>query len=69
MGITLKAARVNAGLRLSEAAQRLKISKSTLGKWESCKTFPDVRKILEIEQAYGIPFDEILFLPKHTDKP
>lgn len=69
MGITLKAARVNAGLGLSVAAKRLEVSESTLSKWESGKTFPNARKILDIEQAYGIPFDEIIFLPRHTDKP
>ena len=68
MGITLKAARVNAGLGLSAAAKRLEVSESTLYKWENGKTFPNVRKILDIEQAYGIPFGEIIFLPRSKEQ-
>jgi putative transcriptional regulator len=68
MKMTLKAARVNANLTQLEAAKRLDISESTLFMWEKGKTFPDARKILEIEQAYGIPFDEIIFLPKHKEQ-
>lgn len=69
MAITLKAARVNAGLAQSEAAKRLNISESTLSKWESGKSFPNVRNIIDIEQVYGMPYGEIIFLPKQTDKP
>jgi putative transcriptional regulator len=69
MAITLKAARVNAGLSQSEAAKRLKVSESTLSKWEIGKTFPNVRHILDIEKIYGMPFDEIVFLPNATVKP
>lgn len=69
MAITLKAARVNAGLAQSEAAKRLNISESTLSKWESGKSFPNVRNIIDIEQVYGMPYGEIIFLPKLTDKP
>ena len=69
MAITLKAARVNAGLAQSEAAKRLNISESTLSKWERGKSFPNVRNIIDIEQVYGMPYGEIIFLPKQTDKP
>ncbi len=69
MGMTLKAARVNANLTQLEAAKRLDISESTLSMWEKGRTFPDARKIRDIEMVYGVPYDEIIFLPKTTVKP
>lgn len=69
MEMTLKAARVNANLTQLEAAKRLDISESTLSMWEKGKTFPDARKIRDIEKVYGIPYNDIIFLPKLTDKP
>lgn len=69
MAITLRAARVNAGLSQLEAAKRLNISEAKLSRWESGKSFPNVRNIIDIEQVYGKPYGEIIFLPKQTDKP
>lgn len=66
MAITLKAARVNAGLKQSEAAQALGISEECLRKWEFGKSFPTVPYIQKIEKLYGIPYADILFLPIDT---
>ena len=62
--ITLEAARVNAGYSQKEAAQKLKISNTTLGKWENGETFPTADKIPDICELYGIHYDHINFLPK-----
>ena len=48
MAITLKAARINAGLTQTEAAKVLDISKDTLSKWERGITFPSADKIPRI---------------------
>ena len=65
MQVTLKAARVNAGLTQEEAAKKLDISKSTVQKWEAGKSFPDAKSIEKIERVYGFSYDQIIFLPKN----
>lgn len=59
--ITLKAARVNAGLTQEEAAKRLGIATSTLRNWESGITFPTQPKIEKLCEVYGISFDVLFF--------
>lgn len=64
MAITLKAARINAGLTQLEAAQMLVISKDTLSKWERGITFPSADKIPLIEKIYHTTYDNLIFLPQ-----
>lgn len=64
MAITLKAARVNAGLRLKDAAEKLGVTDSTLRNWERGKTFPSVPQIGAIESLYKISYADIIFLPQ-----
>lgn len=64
--ITLKAARVNAGLSQKEAAMKLGVDRSTLYLWENGKSSPSVVMFKKIEDIYGIPYDEINFLPYNT---
>jgi len=66
MEITLKAARVNAGLSQKEAAKKIGISKDTLGKYERGISFPDVLVINAIEKIYGVKYSDIIFLPKNN---
>lgn len=61
-GMTLKAARVNAGLTQKTAAKMLNISEATLINYEAGKSFPDVRTIKRIEEVYKIPYQRIIFL-------
>ena len=63
--ITLKAARVNAGLTLVEAAQRIGIGKDTLIKWEKKPWTVNVLNQKAISDAYNISIDFINFLPKN----
>lgn len=60
-GISLKAARVNAGFTQKEAAKQLKISETTLLKYERGETFPTVPVIRRIESLYAIPYRRIIF--------
>ena len=64
MAITLKAARVNAGLTQKEAARRLNISKGTLSSYEKYITKPDIERAQQIAELYGLTVDGIIFLPK-----
>ena len=66
MKITLKAARVNAGLSQSEASKRLGISTKTLQNYESGTTVPDWTMVRKIEDLYDVKIDNILFLSKNT---
>lgn len=59
--ITLRAARVNAGLSQQEAAGKIGVAVSTLRNWENGKTFPNQPKIERICEVYGITFDVLFF--------
>lgn len=65
--MTLKAARVNAGYTMDEAAQKLCISRNTLWNWEHGKSFPDVRDAVKICDLYGKRYDDISFVPRLTE--
>lgn len=59
--ITLRAARVNAGMSQQDAADKIGVAVSTLRNWESGKTFPNQPKIERICEVYGIAFDVLFF--------
>ena len=64
--ITLKAARENAGLTQKEAAEKLKISNSTLSAWEKGTSFPTVDKATELCELYGVTINSINFLSNNS---
>ena len=66
--ISIRAARVNAGFLLKEAADRLGISSKTLGNWEKGITFPSADKIPVICELYGVSYDNLNFLPNGSLK-
>ena len=63
--ISLASARVNAGLTQKEAAEELGVSNKTLCSWENSKSFPDALQIEKICELYGVPYDNIIFLPSN----
>lgn len=63
MMMTLKAARVNVGLKQKEAAKKLGITEQTLRNYEKYKSFPDVPTIKKIEALYKLSYNDILFMP------
>lgn len=65
MKITLKAARVNAGLSQKAAGERIRVSKDTISNWENGRSFPSAEKIKEIEKVYKVKYDDLLFLKQH----
>lgn len=66
MHITLKAARVNMGMPQKKAAELIGISVDTLKNYERGKTFPDVLTLKKIEKAYGVRYENIIFLPRNN---
>lgn len=66
MKMTLKAARTNAGYTQQEAAEKLGVTPDTVGNWERGKSYPTALHIKKIENVYGIPYDNLIFLPSNT---
>lgn len=66
--ITLKAARMNVNLTQSEAAEKIGVTVDTIGNWERAKSFPNALQIRRIEEVYGIPYNDLIFLPNKTLK-
>lgn len=66
--MTIKAARVNAGLCQKEAAKRLNISNKTLCAWETYKSYPTVDKLPLICEVYNIRCNDLIFLPNNPLK-
>ncbi|MEK4201177.1 MULTISPECIES: helix-turn-helix domain-containing protein [unclassified Cytobacillus] len=62
--ITLKAARVNAGLKLVEAAELFGINKDTLSKYERDSTNVPRSFFVKIEEYYKVPVENIFFGPQ-----
>jgi transcriptional regulator with XRE-family HTH domain len=60
--LSLKALRVNAGLSQEGAAKELSVSTSTLGNWESGKSFPKQPNIEKLCKLYNCTYDSIDFL-------
>lgn len=59
--ITLKAARVNAGMTQAEASKKIGVSVSTLKNWEAGITFPKQPQIEAMCEIYGISYDVLFF--------
>ena len=62
MKITLKALRVNADLTQLEAAEKIGITRETLIKWETHKTFPKIDVLQKMCGVYGCTLDDV-FIP------
>lgn len=63
--ITLKAARVNAGLTLNEAAKLLGIARTTLVSWEKNPEKISALYQGKISDVYNIDTDNIIFLAQN----
>jgi DNA-binding XRE family transcriptional regulator len=63
MKITIKAARVNAGLTQDAVAKKLKKSKNTIVNYENGRSVPDIETGKELAKLYGLSVDDLIFLP------
>nr|DAY89883.1 MAG TPA: Helix-turn-helix XRE-family like protein [Caudoviricetes sp.] len=63
--ITLKAARVNAGFTVREAAKKLNVSPSTIIAWEKNPEKINALYQSKISDAYDVDVDNIIFLPQN----
>ena len=51
-----------------EAAKLIGVSVDTLGNYERGKSYPDVPVLRKIEDVYGVPYEQLIFLPLDYDK-
>lgn len=59
MRVTLKAARINKGLTQEDVAKAVKVTKKTVGSWETGKTMPKIDKIELLCNLFGCSYDDI----------
>ena len=59
MLITIKAARINAGMTLDDAAKATGIAKSTISNYETGKTSPKMDNAKALVVAYGVSMEKI----------
>lgn len=64
MQITLRAARINAGLTQREAGKAIGVTDDVVSRWERGITFPDALQIRTIEKVYGVSYNNLIFLPE-----
>lgn len=61
MKLTLKAARVNAGLSQAEVAKSLKVSQASVASWESGLSSPRIQRAMKMAELYGLSVYDIFF--------
>ena len=58
--ITLKAARVNAGLTQTQVAAIGKVNPATVSRWETGKAKPDGLQLMGLAYLYGVTVDAFI---------
>lgn len=64
MKLTLRGARVNAGLTQDDVARTIKKSKNTIVSYEKGRSVPDIETGKALARLYGMSIDDIIFLPE-----
>lgn len=65
--ISLAAARVNANMTQEKVAKALGLSTQTIINWENGKTQPKIDQCERLSELYGIPSQNIIFVPKESN--
>lgn len=66
MKITLKAARVNAGMTQREAAKAINVSRISIQSWENGWTNISAVNLLKLCKLYNVTPEDIFFADKHS---
>ena len=61
MAISIKAARVNAGLTQKEVGKRVGKSKNTIASYEAYTTQPDIKTAQAMAELFGMTIDDIIW--------
>ena len=60
IGRKLQRSRVRAGLTQEQAAEALDVTRQTVSNWETGKTYPDIKNIVDISELYHVSLDRLL---------
>ncbi len=63
MSITLRAARVNAGLTLEQVAEKTGFNRNSLSEWETGRREPKMSKVRTLCELYGADLSQIDLSP------
>ena len=58
--MSFKACRLNCGMTQAQVADYFNISDSAVCQWESGKTIPETRRLMDIAKLYGCKVDDLL---------
>jgi DNA-binding XRE family transcriptional regulator len=61
MAITIKAARVNAGLTQTQVAEGVGKTKNTIASYEAYTTIPDINTAKAMADMFGMTLDDIIW--------
>lgn len=61
MKLSMSAARINAGFKQDEVAEKIGVTRETLSAWEVGKRIPRVDQAYAIATIYGLSIDAIKF--------
>lgn len=67
MRVTMRAARINAGLTLETAAKPLKVTAQTVFNWEKGATEPTISQAYAMADLYNTTIDDIIFFESQSD--
>lgn len=68
MKLTLKAIRINMRKTQEEMAELFGVTKDVINNWENFRSYPNVKDVPNIENATGLKYDDIIFLPSNYAK-
>ena len=52
--------RKSKGLSQEELGAKLKVSRQTISKWESCQSYPDFQRLVLLSDYFGLTLDELV---------
>jgi putative transcriptional regulator len=65
--LTLRAARINAGLSVKEVAEAVDVSEDTIYRFETGKSSPKIGAAIKMAQMYGVSVDVLDFGSEKAD--
>lgn len=57
MYITIKAARINSGMKQTDVAKKMNVTPATISNWEIGKTIPNADQFIELSKLYNVPIE------------
>jgi len=60
LGQRLKKVRIEKGLSQADVAEFLNISRQSISRWETDKSYPDIDNLVDLSRYYDISIDELL---------